>query len=87
MKTKRRVRRCTRKSDGASRPNCDATERRTKDPSSLFGSAMMVGGLSRAFCLFKVRILIYAALRRECQHLIQFLAAVSCWQDEKYVQV
>jgi len=39
---KRRVHRCTRKSDGASRPNRDATERRTKDLSSkLFGSTMV----------------------------------------------
>jgi len=41
--------------------------REGKDLSSLFGSTMMVGGLSCAFHLFKVWILIYAALRRECQ--------------------
>ena len=54
MKTKRRVHRCTRKSDGASRLNRDEMERR-KGP---------VGSLSRAFRLFKVRILIYTALHR-----------------------
>jgi len=37
----------------------------------MFGSTMMVGGLSRAFRLFKVRILIYAALRRECHFCTQ----------------
>jgi len=65
-KTKRRVHRCTWNLDGMSRPNRDATERRTKELSSLFGLTTMSGGLSRAFHWFKVRILIYAALRREC---------------------
>ena len=42
VKMKRRVHRCTRKSDGASRPNRDAMERSTKDLSSkLFGSTMV----------------------------------------------
>ena len=45
-------------------------EKDKRPVTSLFGSTMMVGGLSRAFRLFKVPILIYAALRRECHRSI-----------------
>jgi len=52
-------------------------EKDKRPVTSLFGSTMMVGGLSRAFRLFKVPILIYAALRREC-HLSRFEGKAQC---------
>jgi len=58
-------------------------EKDKRPVTSLFGSTMMVGGLSRAFRLFKVPILIYDALRREC-HLHQKVSHSSGLEKYSY---